>query len=68
LVIGSEEWRRLLDEAAIARDQISSDLLTDEQILNKLPAFFRAIGGTEITTETLGQLVEAIKEVNKPIE
>lgn len=59
---GSDEWFSLFDAAAAERGRLPSDLLDDEQTINKLPALFRTIrseqqsGGID-----LDDLVERIR-------
>lgn len=63
---GSEEWQAFMDQAAISRKEIPPDLASDEQLLEKLPAFFRTIRGAEITEESLKEFVETVKELHRP--
>ena len=58
---GSEEWIELFDLAAISRGEIPADLLSDEQLLEKLPVLFRTLKGAQISQEKLDDLVERIR-------
>ena len=60
-----EERVTLVDLAAIARGQIPEDL-RDEEILNKMPAFFRAIRGQEYTPEDFEKLLRGVKRLHQP--
>lgn len=62
--------RRLefLDAAAVARKEIPPDLASDEAMLAKLPAFFRAVRGTELEGEKLERFVEEVRNLNTPDE
>jgi hypothetical protein len=53
------------DLAAIARGQIPADL-KDEEILSKMPAFFRAIRGQEYTQEDFEKLLDGVKKLHQP--
>jgi transcriptional regulator with XRE-family HTH domain len=59
------ERTELADLAAIARGQIPADL-KDEEILNKMPAFFRAIRGQEYTPEDFEKLLAGVKKLHQP--
>jgi hypothetical protein len=42
---GSDDWLKLFDLAAASRGQLPKDLLSDEELLEKLPALFRTLRG-----------------------
>ena len=63
---GSEQWELFMDQAAISREAIPPDLLSEKKIAEKLPVFFRTIRGEEITDENLDNLIKQIEELNKP--
>jgi transcriptional regulator with XRE-family HTH domain len=65
LILGTEEQSELSDLAAIARGQIPADL-RDEEILNKMPAFFRAIRGQEYTDEDFEKLLTGVRRLHQP--
>ncbi len=65
LGLKSSEQTDLADLAAIARGQIPADL-KDEEILAKMPAFFRAIRGQEYTREDFEKLMTGVKQLHKP--
>ncbi len=43
LIRGSDEWIELFDLAAACRGEIPRDLLTDDEVLEKLPVLFRTM-------------------------
>jgi len=57
---GSEEYNTILDLAAISH--IPSELVSDKQVLDKLPVFFRTIRGEKPTREELENLLRMMKE------
>ncbi len=65
LGLKSSEQTDLADLASIARGQIPADL-KDEEILAKMPAFFRAIRGQEYTREDFEKLMNGVKQLHKP--
>lgn len=65
LRLNPEERAEFGDLAAIARGQIPVDL-RDEEILNKMPAFFRAIRGQEYTAEDFEKLLSGVKRLHQP--
>jgi len=56
LALGGEQRVELADMDSIARGQIPADL-KDDEILAKMPAFFRAIRGQEDTGEDFEKLI-----------
>jgi transcriptional regulator with XRE-family HTH domain len=65
LVLNATEQLELEDLASIARGQIPADL-KDEEILTKMPAFFRAIRGQEYTREDFEKLMSGVKKIHSP--
>ncbi len=57
---GSEEYITLFDLAAIGH--IPTDLLSDEQVLDKLPVFFRTIRGEKPSRKELEELIRIMRE------
>jgi len=43
---GSEDWLKFFDYAAVDGGRIPDYVLKDEELLGKLPAFFRTLSGT----------------------
>jgi len=64
LGLDSSERAELADLAALARGQIPADL-RDEEILAKMPAFFRAIRGQEYTQDDFEKLMNGVKKLHK---
>lgn len=59
---GSDEWFSLFDAAAAERGRLPSDLLTDAETIDKLPALFRTIRSEQQANGIdLDELVERIK-------
>lgn len=61
LVRGSEEWLEFFDLAAVSRGEIPRDLLSDEEVVGKLPILFRTLRGSSVSEEKLDKLVEKIR-------
>lgn len=57
----SDEWRELFDLAAAERGDIPPELLSDEEVLAKLPVLFRSLRGEAVDEEQLEKLVELIR-------
>jgi transcriptional regulator with XRE-family HTH domain len=68
LKTGTPEWQHFMDQADISRGEIPKHVLTDEELLKKLPVFFRSIRGAELTSEQLDDLIKKIREVHSPGE
>ncbi len=65
LTLSADQRAEFADLAAIARGQIPADL-KDEELLSKMPAFFRAIRGQEYTPEDFEKLLSGVKKLNQP--
>ncbi len=65
LSLSSEQRIELADLAAVARGQIPADL-KDEELLGKMPAFFRAIRGQEYTADDFEKLLNGVKKLHQP--
>ena len=61
LTRGSDEWLEFFDLAAASRGAIPTDLLSDEEVVKKLPVLFRTLRGSPVTEEQLAGLVEKIR-------
>ena len=59
---GSEEWIEFFDMAAASRGEIPSDLLDDEQLLEKLPVLFRTLRGSPVPADRLDELIELVRK------
>lgn len=58
---GSDEWYTFFDLAAAERGRIPSDVLSDEELVSKLPVLFRTLRGQRVDDEALEDLVERIR-------
>lgn len=58
---GSDEWLEFFDVAATSRGEIPHDLLSDEEVVGKLPILFRTLRASPIPVDKLDDLVEKIR-------
>lgn len=58
---GSDEWLELFDLAATERGRIPEDLMSDSEVVDKLPAFFRTMRGKQLSPEQLDELIARIR-------
>lgn len=58
---GSDEWLEFFDRAAAEGGRIPADILSDDEVLAKLPAVFRTLRGGKVAQRNLDQLVERIR-------
>jgi transcriptional regulator with XRE-family HTH domain len=68
LKAGTPPWQEFMDLADVTRGEIPKHVLTDEELLKKLPVFFRSIRGAELTGEQLDDLIQKVKEAHSPGE
>jgi transcriptional regulator with XRE-family HTH domain len=60
---GSDQWFSLFDAAAAQRGRLPSDLLKDDEVIDKLPALFRTIRSEQQSGEIdFDELVERIRK------
>jgi transcriptional regulator with XRE-family HTH domain len=59
---GSDDWYTFFDLAAAGRGMIPKDLMSDSEVVKKLPAFFRTLRGQKPTEEEMVKLVDKIKK------
>jgi len=57
---GSEDYITLIDLAAIAF--IPNELLSDQQVIEKLPVFFRTVRGEKPNRKELQELIDLIRK------
>lgn len=58
---GSDDWYQFFDLAAAEAGKIPQDILSDEQVVEKLPILFRTLRGKKVSDEKLNKLVRKIK-------
>jgi transcriptional regulator with XRE-family HTH domain len=61
LLPGSSAWLELFDFAAAERGRIPEDLMSNEEVVDKLPVLFRTMRGTPLSPEQLDKLVEQVR-------
>ncbi len=59
---GSDQWHKLFDYASVDRGMLPKDIMSDDEILEKLPVFFRTLRGQKPNKEELERLIELIKK------
>ena len=59
---GSDDWHKFHDYAAVDDGRIPDHVLKDEELLAKLPAFFRTISGNKPTRAELENLIKLLRE------
>lgn len=58
---GDDDWLEFFDTAAASRGEIPRDLLSDDEVVDKLPILFRTLRGKPISPDRLDELVERIR-------
>lgn len=59
---GSDQWYEFFDRAAAERGRIPKDILSDEEVLGKLPVLFRTLRGKKVSDAHLDALVDRIRK------
>lgn len=58
---GTDDWLEFFDLAAAARGELPKDLLSDEQVVEKLPVLFRTLRGQPLSPEKLDEFISKIR-------
>jgi len=61
LSLGSDQWMELFDAASAERGRIPVDILSDEEVVSKLPVLYRTIRSEQQAGHDLDDLIERIK-------
>lgn len=59
---GADDWLKFFEYAAVDAGRIPDYVLKDEELLGKLPAFFRTLSGNKPTEEELENLIKLLRE------
>jgi len=59
---GSDEWYNFFDYAAASSGNIPSYMMSDSELVKKLPLVFRTLRGEKISPEKLDELAELIRK------
>ncbi len=57
----SPEWRELVRLSSLSRGEIPNRILSDKELVGKLPALFRSLEGEAVDEKVLDELVAAIR-------
>ena len=66
ITVDSEAWTNLADMADVDAGKIPEYVMSDEEVLKALPAFFRTVGSVKPTVEEVQALVDQLREGGKP--
>ena len=58
---GTDEWETFFDLAAISAGRIPPDVLSDEEVVARLPLVFRTLRNKELERDKLEKLVDLIR-------
>lgn len=58
---GTDQWLELFDVAAAERGEVPADLMSNADVVDKLPVLFRTVRATRISPDGLDELVEKIR-------
>jgi transcriptional regulator with XRE-family HTH domain len=58
---GTDDWSTFFDLAAATKGQFPKDLLSDAEVVSKLPVLFRTLRGEPVPPEKLDELIAFIK-------
>ena len=58
---GTDDWIEFFDRAAACRGEIPKEILSDRDLVEKLPLFFRTLRGEKVPKEKLKEIAEVIR-------
>jgi transcriptional regulator with XRE-family HTH domain len=58
-----ESEAEFMDAAALSRNEIPTDIASDEQLMRVLPAFFRSLRGSDMSNEKLQEFVKDLRKL-----
>jgi transcriptional regulator with XRE-family HTH domain len=61
LAPGTDAWLEYFDVAAAERGRIPDDLMSDAEVVEKLPVLFRTMRGTPLSSDQLDRLIEQVR-------
>ncbi len=59
---GEDDWLEFFDTAAASRGEIPEDLLSDDEVVRKLPILFRTLRAKPVSPDNLDELVDRIRK------
>ncbi len=59
---GSDDWYTFFDLAAVEQGVMPDDIMNDEELVKRLPAFFRTLRGQKPTAEEMKRIAEKIRK------
>jgi len=57
----SDEWDNFFTSAFVSGGKIPNEIMSDEEVLRKLPVLLRTVQGQKLTDEKLNELIEIIR-------
>lgn len=61
IVKDTDDWYNFFDYAAASTGRIPPDVMSDEELVKRLPVVFRTLRGQKLPIEKLGDLAELIR-------
>jgi transcriptional regulator with XRE-family HTH domain len=58
---GTAEWDQFLDQARVGAGIIPDYIMSDKEVVDVLPVFFRTVGSVKPTKEELEEFIETLK-------
>ena len=58
----TDEWREFIDLGLACAGRVPADIMSDENLVAKLPVIFRTCRGEKLTAEQLDDLAETIRK------
>ncbi|MCP4653027.1 MAG: helix-turn-helix transcriptional regulator [Candidatus Omnitrophica bacterium] len=59
---GSDDWQAFMDFASVDAGKIPTDVQKEEELMSRLPVFFRTLKDKKLSEKELDELIDRIKE------
>jgi len=58
---GTQQWTTFMDMAAASSGKIPSDLMSNERVISRLPAFFRTLRSKKLSDKDIEDLIDRLR-------
>jgi len=65
LQAGTDDWYTFFDLAAVDQGMMPADIMSNEELVGALPAFFRTLRGQKPTPDEMRRIAEKIRKGGK---
>ena len=60
---GTKKWTTFIDLAAASSGKIPCDLMSNEKVISRLPAFFRTLRSKKLSDKKIDELIDRLRGI-----